>query len=230
MELTVLGKYGPYGKAGTGAASGYLVQNGADLLVMDMGSGTLSRLMAAVDVRKVKHLYISHLHYDHTSDLLPFRYLLEDLGHTVTIFTHFEDTEWYKILFTHPNFKVVNIDEHTEVTAGSMRLSFLPMHHTVTDYAVLVKGEKTLCYTGDTLYNDNIPLCFEESDAVLLDCSKPNGFTGPHMNVSHAKALSEQFPQVHLFATHHSVDYDPSADLAPYKNITPTNEGETYIL
>ena len=103
MKLTVLGKYGPYPKAGTGAASGYLVTQGETALVMDMGSGTLSRLCNCIDVRKITAIFISHLHYDHTSDLLAFRYLLEDLNHKVTIYTAASDSEWYKILFS-PHF------------------------------------------------------------------------------------------------------------------------------
>lgn len=229
MELTVLGKYGPYGKAGTGAASGYLVKNQDDYLVMDMGSGTLSRLMGVADIKTINHIFISHLHFDHTSDLLPFRYLLEELDHTVNIYTHKEDTPWYKILFDHPNFNMINIDENSEIKIGSMTLSFLKMNHTVTDYAVIINGEKTLCYTGDTVYNDNIPKCFEISDLVLADCSKPRDFDGPHMNVEDAIKLSKEY-SAKIIATHLSADFDPTELLKPYKNITVAEELKKYIL
>lgn len=229
MELTVLGKYGPYGKAGTGAASGYLVKNQEDFLVLDMGSGTLSRLMAAVDVRQVNNIFISHLHFDHTSDLLPFRYLLEEINHTVNIYTHKENTAWYKILFKHPNFNIINIDENSNIKIGSMTLTFLPMKHTVTDYAVIIKGDKTLCYTGDTLYNENIIKCFEKSDCVLADCSKPKGFRGPHMTICDAINLSEKYP-AKLIATHLSADFDPASEVKDCPNITVAEELKTYIL
>lgn len=229
MELTVLGKYGPYGKAGTGAASGYLVKNKEDFLVMDMGSGTLSRLIGAVDIKRIKHIFISHLHFDHTSDLLPLRYLLEEINHTVNIYTHKEDTPWYRILFDHPNFNVINIDENSEIKVGSMELSFLKMRHTVTDFAVIIKGEKTLCYTGDTVYNNNIPKCFLNSDCVLADCSKPKGFNGPHMNIENAIELSKEYT-ARIIATHLSADFDPTEDLKEYKNITVAEELKTYVI
>ena len=213
MELTVLGKYGPYGKAGNGCSSGYLVKNGDDFIVLDMGCGTLSRLMAEVDITRIKHIFISHLHYDHTSDLLVFRYLLEELSQRVNIYTHREDSQWYNILFDHPNFNVINIDESTVISIGSMELSFLPMKHTVTDYAVIIKGDKNLCYTGDTLFNDNVLKCFEASDLVLADCSKPKGFNGPHMTVEDAVRLSKQYPETKIIATHQSADYNPKNDL-----------------
>ncbi|MGN0527507.1 MAG: MBL fold metallo-hydrolase [Eubacterium sp.] len=229
MELTILGKYGPYGKAGNGCASGYLVKNEEDYLVLDMGSGTLARLCNAVDIKKVKHIFISHLHYDHTSDLLVFRYLLEELSHTVNIYTHYEDTVWYNLLFDHPNFNIINIDESTVINIGSMELSFLPMKHTVTDYAVIIKGDKTLCYTGDTLFNDNILKCFDVSNWVLADCSKPKGFKGPHMNIDDAIRLSNQYPDTKIIATHQSADYNPKKDLIS-TGIISAEEETTYMI
>lgn len=229
MELTVLGKYGPYGKAGDGCSSGYLVKNGDDRIVLDMGCGTLSRLMAEADITKIKHIYISHLHYDHISDLLVFRYLLEELSQTVNIYTHRENTQWYNILFDHPNFNVIDIDENTVINIGSMELSFLPMKHTVTDYAIIIKGDKTLCYTGDTLFNDNVLKCFEASDLVLADCSKPKGFNGPHMTVEDAVRLSKQYPETKIIATHQSADYNPKNDLEG-TGIISAEERTTYTV
>lgn len=229
MEITVLGKYGPYGKAGSGCTSGYLVKNGEDCIVLDMGSGTLSRLCAAVDIRQIKHIFISHIHFDHTSDLLVLKYLLEEISHKVNIYTHREDSPWYDVLFDHPNFNVINIDESTVINIGSTELRFLPMKHTVTDYAVIIKGEKTVCYTGDTLINDNVLKCFEASDLVLADCSKPRGFIGPHMNIDDAVRLSKQFPKTQIIATHQSAEYNPKHDLEG-TGIISAEEGKTYIV
>lgn len=229
MELTVLGKYGPYPSKSTGCTSGYLVKNKGDLLVMDMGSGTLARLMALTDIREVRHIFISHLHYDHTSDLLPFRYLLEELNHSVNIYTHREDTAWYRLLFSHPAFKVTDIDENTEIKAGSMTLSFLPMEHTVRDYAIIVKGEKTLSYTGDAVYNDNVLKCLKISDTLLADCSKPEDFKGPHMTVRQARELGKN-GGAKIIATHLSPDFDPSSEFKDFKNITVAEELKTYTI
>lgn len=226
MELFVLGKYGPYTK-GQGCTSGYLVKNQNDYLVLDLGSGTLARLCEKVDITKIKDIFISHLHYDHTADLLVLRYLLEDLSHAVNIYTHRESTPWYNILFNHPNFNIVNIDENSKIKIGSMELSFLPMEHSVTDYAVIISGDRTLCYTGDTVFNQNIIKCFDLSDWVLADCSKPRGFCGPHMTVDSANRLGEKYPQKTIIATHQSYDYNPKNDLK-FDNIISAEENTTY--
>ena len=94
-----------------------------------------------------------------------------------------------------------------------MQLRFLPMKHTVPCFAIIIKGEKTMCYTGDTLYNDNIDKCFEQSDLVLADCSKPSGCTAPHMTVDDARRLALKYPNTKIIATHQSASYDPAEDL-----------------
>lgn len=229
MELTVLGKYGPYPKAKDGAASGYLVKNGNDALVLDMGSGTLSRLLSFIDLKELGGIFISHLHYDHTSDLLPLRYALEETDTTINIFTAYEDSEWYKILFSHRNFNVINVSDGDKIDFGKTKLSFKSMKHTVPDLAIKIEGDKTLCYTGDSVYNDNIPWCFEGSDCVLGDFSKPEGFMGPHMNVKIAKELKRLYKDTRIIATHLSTDFDPTEEFRS-TGIEVSEELKTYIL
>lgn len=227
MKLTVLGKYGPYGKAGNGAASSYLVENGEDFLVLDMGAGTLSRLMNVADIKKVKYFYISHLHYDHTSDFLVLRYLLEEIGHKIVLFIAYDDSPWYKILTEHRNISVVNICEGREFKAGSFTMTFFKMKHTVPCYGVRIHGEKTLAYTGDTLYNDNIPSLIQGADCVLADCSKPAGFNGPHMTTDIAKKISSEWG-VRIIATHMSPDFSPEKDFSGWNNIEAAQELRAY--
>lgn len=227
MELTVLGKYGPYPKAGTGAASGYLVSDGGVNLALDMGSGTLARLQQMTDISRLDGIFISHLHYDHTSDLLPLRYLLEDLDRTLTVYTAYEDSEWYKLLFGHPNLKVVNVDSSSVIRLGSLTLRFYDMLHTVPCLAVRIEGSKTLVYTGDTMYNDNILAALVGADCALADCSKPDGFNGPHMTVSIAKKLNAE-TGVRIISTHLSPDYSPEEEYKEFPGISVAEELKTY--
>lgn len=227
MELTVLGKYGPYPEAGAAACSGYLVREKDTVLVMDLGSGTLARLQKLIKIKDITAIYLSHLHFDHTSDLLPFRYLLDDLDRTVRIYAPYEDTPWYKVLLNHPRFDVINIDEKSEVKCGAFTLSFFLMDHPVKNFAVKIKGEKTLVYTGDTRYNQNIFNAAAGADCVLADCSKPIGFNGPHMSMDKAVEINK-VSKVRVLATHLSPGYSPEKDFAPYPDITVVNELQTY--
>lgn len=68
MKLTLLGTGTPTPSL-TRQSSGYLIEVGDDLIVMDHGPGAHHRLLEsgrrAVDV---SHVFLSHLHYDHCMD------------------------------------------------------------------------------------------------------------------------------------------------------------------
>ena len=229
MQLTVLGKYGPYPKAGTGAASGYLLEEGDTKLALDMGAGTLARLQAVIDLWDLSAVYISHLHFDHTSDLLPFRYLLDDLKLTVNVITQYEDSEWYRTLFGSPRFNVINIDACTEMTLGGLKLTFYEMKHPARDYAIRAEGEKTFVYTGDTVLCDELYRAAEDAHCVLCGCAKPAGFKGPHMAGDDAVRFAEQ-TGVKIIATHFAPSFDAEKDMPKHPNILLAEEGKTYTI
>lgn len=229
MKLTVLGKYGPYAKKGNTATSCYLVEENNTRLVLDMGAGALAKLLNKIEVKDIDGIFLSHIHFDHTSDLLTFRYLLDDLQIPITIYTHYVENEWYKILLTHPMFKVINIDENSEITIKDLKLSFYKMEHPVINYAIKIKGAKTLVYTGDTIYNDNIIKAAKGADLLLADCSKSPTFIGPHMTVEKAVEI-QQKTGVKILATHINPDYSPEEYFLPYPKIRVAKEGKTYTI
>lgn len=229
MELTVLGRFGPYPEAGATACSGYLVTQNDTKLLVDFGPGVLARLLAKTDVRQLSAIYLTHLHYDHTSDMLAFRYLLEELGHTVKVYVHTDDSDWCKVLLTHPLLDVTDIDENSTVTVGDFTLSFYKMNHTAPDYAVKITGDRTLVCTGDTMYTENILTAAKGADYLLADCSKPIGFKGPHMTADNALFIQRE-TGAKLLSTHLSPNSDPSALFSDYPEITVVEELKTYTL
>jgi ribonuclease BN (tRNA processing enzyme) len=75
VRITVLGKSPAFADVG-GACSGYLIQEGATTLVMDIGNGVFGKLRGAVDYTSVDAVVVSHMHADHSLDLVPFAYAL----------------------------------------------------------------------------------------------------------------------------------------------------------
>lgn len=68
MKLTLLGTGTPSPSL-VRQSSGYLVEIGDDVIVLDHGPGATHRLMEAGRTpRDVTHLFLSHLHYDHIAD------------------------------------------------------------------------------------------------------------------------------------------------------------------
>lgn len=75
LRVTVLGSATPFPRPGN-ACSGYLVEGGGVRVWVDAGSGTLAELQRYVALGDVDAVWISHLHADHSADLLTFYYAL----------------------------------------------------------------------------------------------------------------------------------------------------------
>jgi len=70
MKFTLLGTGTPTPSLKR-ASSGYLIEIGSDVIVMDHGPGAHHRLMqTGKRATDVTHVFISHLHYDHCMDYL----------------------------------------------------------------------------------------------------------------------------------------------------------------
>jgi len=70
MKLTVLGAGTALPVPGRSPA-GYLLEVGDEALLFDLGPGTLARLAAAgVSYRRIRRVFVSHLHSDHVLDLV----------------------------------------------------------------------------------------------------------------------------------------------------------------
>ncbi|MFF0554808.1 MBL fold metallo-hydrolase [Streptomyces sp. NPDC004266] len=75
LRITVLGSATPFPRPGD-ACSGYLVEGGGVRLWVDAGTGTLAELQRYVSLGEVDAVWISHLHADHSADLLTAYYAL----------------------------------------------------------------------------------------------------------------------------------------------------------
>tara|TARA_R110001592_G_scaffold101465_1_gene287147 strand:- start:37645 stop:38532 length:888 start_codon:yes stop_codon:yes gene_type:complete len=68
MKITLLGTGTPAPSL-TRQSSGYLIEIGDDVIVMDHGPGAAHRLLeAGCHPTKVTHCFLSHMHYDHIMD------------------------------------------------------------------------------------------------------------------------------------------------------------------
>lgn len=76
LRLTVIGCSAASPRPG-GACSSYLVTHGAVHVLLDCGPGSLSILRQEINPRNLDAIVISHLHADHTLDLVPLAYGLK---------------------------------------------------------------------------------------------------------------------------------------------------------
>jgi ribonuclease BN (tRNA processing enzyme) len=76
MELLVLGAGPAYSDQPGSIGSAYLVLEGADAILFDLGQGAFPGLAHNIEPSRLRGVFISHLHPDHFIDLIPLRHYL----------------------------------------------------------------------------------------------------------------------------------------------------------
>jgi ribonuclease BN (tRNA processing enzyme) len=166
VRLTVLGGSGAGTNTGQGC-SGYLVDAGGTRLVLDLGPGTLLELRRHADFRTLDGVVLSHLHVDHTLDLVALRFALAYnpvrppgplplwlppggrafLDRVAAAFGEpGKAAEFFPSVFA-----VHQYDPHTALRVGEATLRFAPTVHYVPCWAIRVEtpGAGALGYTAD---------------------------------------------------------------------------------
>ena len=229
MELKTLGIYGPYPKAGGTACSSYLVRTEKAKLVLDFGTGALTRLTAEEDVGSVDAIILSHTHFDHVSDMLPLTYLMELRPGKLKVYLPKTKDNWYLKLLNTACFEAHEVEAGDKAEINGALVEFFPAKHTVPTLGIKIsEGGKSLYYTGDTVWFDELSEYVRGADTVLADAAKPLGFKGPHMSYDKAFLLKEASGGK-VILTHLSPDFDPSPALDD-KDIEVAKEGKVYFV
>lgn len=211
MKLHVIGCHGPFPCAG-GATSGYLLEHEGKALLMDCGAGVLGKLMAIYDPAMLSGICMSHLHFDHASDLLVLRYYLEKMGKTLPLFVPGEDASPFRGLLSSPAFSLQDYPEGKMEIMG-LSLETLPVRHPVPCRALKFSdGEKTFVFTGDTNDCPGLAAFASHADILLADGAFLESEwkeTLPHMSAAGTAKLAREAEAKKLYITHLPVAHAP---------------------
>ena len=225
MLVTVLGKYGPYPKAGGGTSS-HLVRSKNTAVLLDFGSGALGRVQRFVPLEKIDAVVLSHLHSDHMCDMLPLTYAMEAEKRQLPVYMPNFACPQGDAIRAQKEFAVHYIEEGASFTVGSLTFTCTQMVHPYTSFAVRVTdGERTLFYSGDTVLCPQLAPAAQGSDLLLLDCGKKEGTTAPHLSLVEARALSEELG-IPAIASH----LNPTLAYKSTASVTIAQEGKTYTV
>ncbi len=213
MELTVLGRYGPYPAPG-GACSGYLVRAGKTKFVLDLGAGTLSRLIGLLPELNLDCVILSHLHSDHMSDMFVLRYALRQLSERglkatlpLPVVAPDDPREEYRLLAASGVYDLTASEDGLQMRVEDARIKLSRVTHPVPAYAITVEHEgKRLVYTGDTgMRHDLAEICSGAdlllADANFLDEECANA-AAPHLSAGQAGRLAKEAGVKQLLCTH----------------------------
>lgn len=212
MEITVLGKYGPFPAPG-GACSGYLIKEKDTNILLESGSGVISRLQQIVDIENLDAVVISHLHGDHMADMIILRYLIQlrtkkcRYGELrLPVYLPNQPKDIFESIKDETCFNVIPIDENSKLQIGDLSIDFDKACHPVPSYSMKIKSDdKTLVYTADTCWHDDIVDFCSDADLLVAETgmleSERDGNT-VHLTACEVGLLAKDTNAKQLLATH----------------------------
>jgi len=188
MRLTILGS-GTAIPSLTRGSPGLLVEVAGQSLLFDGGAGTLPRLLGAgVTVLDLDRVFYTHLHPDHTGDLVPLLFALRNpawqrmkplyvTGPKGFRAYHEGLVRLYGDWISAKNYDLILEEVLEKVTEGGgfrvIPKEVVHLRHSLC-YRVESADGKSLVYSGDTTYCDAIIEAARGADLLVLECSAPD--------------------------------------------------------
>lgn len=194
MKLKVLGSGSCIVKQER-TSSGYILESGNTVLMIDTGTGTTEMLRrTGLDTDEIDAIVNTHRHPDHISDLVPIIQdkivrsfqqeepdiqLLGPKGHIDYLESRVfhemkEDIHEFEELF---DFQV-SIDELEEISSiNDLDVEAFEAEHGPEGFkcaSVKFRSDRTVFFTGDTDYFEGLARNAAGADTVIADCSKPD--------------------------------------------------------
>ena len=188
MHVTILGSGTAIPSLRRGSP-GLLVEVAGQSLLFDGGAGTLPRLLkAGVTVLELDRVFYTHLHPDHTGDLVPLLFALRNPAWQRTKPLYLTGPRgfgaYYESLvgvygdwIAAKNYELVLHETLKETTEGEgfrvIPREVVHLQHSLC-YRVEAADGKSLVFSGDTTYCDAIIDAARGADLLVLECSAPD--------------------------------------------------------
>jgi len=199
-------------------SSGVAVWVDGSLVFLDLGSGSAYRAARfGVQVQDLDGVILSHLHPDHTGDLVPLLFafrnpewarskplwlwgppgLAQHLGALESVYGSWIEPLGYER-------RVAELFESV-VSVGSWQLKTVPVRHGLPAIAcALIDSEgRKLVYSGDTEPCEELISLAAGADLLILECSFPEGRVSPgHLTPGQAGRIAARAGAKRLVLTH----------------------------
>ena len=217
MDVKILGFWGGYPSA-DGATAGYLVDTGEGQILLDCGSGVMSKLVKQTDVDKLEGVILSHLHHDHIADIGILQYAVAGairngrMSKKLSLYAPAEPANMLDTLYG-DHSTITIIDPSLTVWIAGARIEFVPVLHTIPCFAIRITyNGKVLVYSGDTSYCESLVDLAKDADIFLCEatiCEGSRHTTGTgHMNASQAGSIASKANVKRLVLVHLPGDGD----------------------
>lgn len=217
MIVDILGFWGGYPTRG-GATSGYLITTDEGKILLDCGSGVMSRLSLCAKVEELSGVILSHLHYDHMGDVGVLQYAMNGALRTgrakkpIDIYSPVEPKMMWEQVQSAESTNIP-IDQGKTVEMAGVKIAFHEVEHTIPCYAVkMTYKNKTFVYSGDTVYIDSLVDFAKDADLFFCEATICEGSThtvgAGHMDAKEAAIIAKNANVGKLVLTHLPSDGD----------------------
>jgi len=243
MRLTVLG-------SGTGwfrvdrSSPSYLLSIGDFHILLDLGPGSLRQLIKlGLTLNDVSCIFISHFHPDHTTDLIPFFFATRyNLGFTrsekVYLVAHESFVSFYDGLksafgsWIEPKeglieYVLIPDRDFFEVELRGLKLRTAKVNHNPESLALRVEHQgKSLIYSGDTGYSENLIKLAQGGDLLVVECANGKDVYVPHHLGPEDVARIAELSRVKRVLISHLY---PHSEPVPVELIKKEYSGEVFV-
>lgn len=188
MKLTILGS-GSAIITPTRSSPGYFLEIGKDKILIDCGSGTLGQLVKAkIDYYNLDYIFISHSHADHLTDLMGVlqsvriwrqHYNKKKKRLIIVGYQGFKRDYRYlcKVMYRRylkdHSVKILEMKNNTRIFSKWSVKSVLVKHTKLLCNAYRFNAKKSLVYSSDCDYNENLVNLCQKADLAIMDCATP---------------------------------------------------------
>lgn len=179
MKITIVGVWGGFPEKNE-ATTGYLLQSANHNILIDCGSGVLSKVQNYIELKEIDTIILSHYHGDHSADIVPFQYealISKNIGtrdKEVEIYGHDLDKEFDSLSFKGGTIGK-KIDDKTILNFGDLKVSFKWVKHPVPCLAMrFEENGKVFSFSGDTQWCDEVVEICKDADLFICESALYN--------------------------------------------------------
>ncbi|MBU4463234.1 MAG: ribonuclease Z [Proteobacteria bacterium] len=198
------------------------METGGAKLLFDCGPGTMRRLLeAGTKIFDISFIFFSHLHPDHTGELVSFLFAtkypeIERRQKPLTIvagsgFSEFYDRlknvygEWIELKPELINIVEMDNKGKDSIDFGDFTVKSIPVEHSDESIAYRTTGScgKSVVYSGDTDFSDNLVTLAKNADILICESALPDELkVKGHLTPSLAGGIATQANVKKLVLTH----------------------------
>lgn len=186
MEIQILGS-GTCIPSGRRGSSGYLVTLDSTRVLFDCGNGVTWKLeKSGVNYLDIDHIFITHMHPDHNSDLIPFLFATKypaEKQRTKKLYlwgpkgfcSFLQSIQDIYENWLNPLHTEISEMDKNEYNFDEFNLFTIKTGHTENSLAFRLESRgKSLVYSGDTDYFEGFIDFANGCDILLIECSLPD--------------------------------------------------------